>query len=144
MAYSYLLRANDTRFLLAQIKNNNKGHQWDWKITLTFYIGLHYVNHYSELTEQPIKGNHKETLILLNPRIENKTESVIFSEDAYDAYLHLYHAAWDSRYKKYNDNPNAILARRAAYLKCEEQLLVIKDYIEKQQDYIDAKGSTLP
>ena len=103
---------------------------FDWKITIVFYIALHYLRAYANIKKVRIGASHKELLYHSNP---NHIDAINpLSKNAYRIYRDLFSAAHNSRYQGFLDKTHRMLLMEQEFIRCKKNLRELKKYLKSQ------------
>ena len=108
-------------------------HSWDWKVTISFYVGVHLIN--SHLSKFDLHyRSHKEVDLSINP--ENSLSASKLDEDTYYSYKSLFNLSRRSRYLIDENPDNKTEGNKLTYDKHFKRAIFHLDVIMK---YINNK-----
>ena len=98
---SHLTQVKHNEDFLAIIENHCPQTYFDWKVTVVFYSGLHYLRGLEKLRKLDIGIKHKDLFYHINP---NKKDALMPVDQAvYDCYSDLFNLSISSRYDGIDD-----------------------------------------
>jgi hypothetical protein len=103
---------------------------FDWKITVTFYVAIHYLRAFEKYKGVRIHGTHRELIYHSDPAHTDALNPL--SHTAFLAYLGLFDAAHKSRYKGFGDKNFHMTLLQLDYNNAQEYLSILKTYIVGQ------------
>jgi hypothetical protein len=123
---------------LLQIKHNQDfydcicaGHPdnyYDWKITVSFYIAVHYLKALAYKKMVLLPSSHFDVEKLVNP---TKGDALKLTHNAWDWYYNLYLYSRTARYSGFTEDPTLYMAiKKADYQYCEKYLTKFKNYMK--------------
>lgn len=113
------------------ISHHFKGRFLDWKITILFYIAIHYLKALAKLKGiQHLGSNHTEIGDNINPKSHNPRMPL--TKDAYDNYKLLYKTSRSVRYDGIKSMPFFEASIQADHKYCIDALTKFKTFIKAQ------------
>ena len=103
---------------------------FDWKITVVFYIAVHYLRAYEHFNGVKIKGRHVEMLYHSDPSKPDALNPL--SKRAFDAYADLFNAAHKSRYQGFGSKAFHMTLLEYDYKLCLKNLEIIRNYLHSK------------
>jgi hypothetical protein len=125
---SHIERARANESFLIFIDQNGGDDFVEWKMTVLFYTGLHYLRAFLKFNKIPTPHSHKETDFLINPAY--KTAKLPFPQKQYDYYNTLYQNSWEARYSGVYDTTFQELLLKVKYSESIECLEKLKQYFQ--------------
>lgn len=91
----FINKAKHNEDFLTSIESHFPDNYLDWKLVVTFYSALHYLNAYCKFKKVPHPHNHKDRKKLTNP---DNPKALMPSKTCYEIYTFLYDYAHTARY----------------------------------------------
>jgi hypothetical protein len=122
----YLKQANSNEVLLEELEKKFPNDYFDWKITISFYIAIHYLKHLASIKKIDLGGNHIEIGKSVNP----KHGKMPLTQTAYNNYDNLLQESMTARYLGITfDESTHREIMKANYIKCTVYLKNFRLYI---------------
>jgi hypothetical protein len=99
MQASHIEQAQHNEAFLSAIKSHFPQKFFDWKITVTLYIAIHFLQAFARFKRVNIGNSHREMLDNSNP--SNTAATNPLSQNAFNAYRNLFHLSHGSRYSAF-------------------------------------------
>jgi hypothetical protein len=103
---------------------------WDWKVTISFYAGVHLINSHLAQTANLHYRSHKEVDIAINPEPTNLSICKL-DDDTYYSYRALYNLSRRARYLIHEDSKNKEVENNKTYDKHFKRSLFHLDILLK-------------
>lgn len=110
---------------------------FDWKVTVTFYIAIHYLKALASQRKIHIGSTHEEIAGNIDPNFRKNKPSMPISENAWGWYRNLYQYSRTSRYTGYTDEKTFSLLMESDHKNCIANLNKFKKYIKGQGVKLD-------
>ncbi len=126
----HIEKAKHNEKFLEFIETNVTDDFHDWRITVIFYSGLHYMKALLKLKKIPSGHSHTDLDIVINPN--NNKAKYPLPTNVYNLYQSLYQNARNSRYDAHLSNDFQILLMKVKTDESKKSLTEIKKYIKKE------------
>jgi hypothetical protein len=123
----HLEKAKSNEKFLLFIEQNAVNDFYDWKITVIFYIALHYIKALLKFKKKPTGYTHFDLDKIINPC--KPSASCPFPQDKYDCYNDLYIDSRNARYSPVYSTDFQILLVHVLCEKSKTNLGAIKKYV---------------
>lgn len=123
----YCAQAIKNEALLKSLERDHPHDFHDWKVTIVFYISLHYLKGYAVL-QGIFLDNHDDTFGKLYGR-EGKPPELKISKEARDAFRCLFKFSMVSRYNGYLDEKIHRKAEKLRFRDAKEYLVQFKAFV---------------
>ena len=121
----FINKAKHNEDFLTSLESHFPGDYLDWKLVVTFYSALHYINAYFKFKQIPHPHNHPDRKKNINP---DNPEASLPSQICYDIYNDLYDYAHTARYMfNYSQKAQSQLGN-IHILKAKKDLKNLKKY----------------
>jgi hypothetical protein len=102
---------------------------YDWKITVTFYIALHYIRAYA--CKMNVKLGDSHISIIYNLKQSNANSGIPVPQHIFLSYLKLYDTSKNARYSGLKNDETILKKYKARYDECLKSLESIKEHLSK-------------
>jgi len=127
-------------FFITQIKHNEHFYDcvcvnypdnfFDWKITIAFYIAVHYLKALATKQGVVLSSSHFDVEKQVNPDKRNELGLI---RHAWDWYYNLYLASRSARYSGFtSDHKTYMATKEADFRHCEKCLRKFKNYMKSK------------
>lgn len=125
----HLNKAKHNEKFLSLVEANSPDNYFDWKITIVFYIAIHYIDAYFASHNDSIHSHEQR-----RHKLENGGNSV--SMAFIDNYDNLYNICRNSRYNGFRDEAAFTQFQKTKFIEAKRYLKFIKNYIQDELDQI--------
>lgn len=126
----HINQAQHNEEFLKAIEDKFPDYFFDWKITVIFYIALHYLKAYNQFNNARIGSSHKELNFNANPANEKALNPL--STKAFNHYFDLFNSSYNSRYIGLLDRKNTINLLKFNYWQAKTDLEELKKYFKSK------------
>ena len=126
----HLAKARHNEKFLKLINDSIKDDFFDWKITISFYSGLHYLKAFLKLKRVYGGNTHTQIDNLINP--SSTTKKVDIPEDIYGKYQELLNNSRNARYEAYQSSKFQIMLLEIKKDQSTKLLIELKEYFRSQ------------
>ena len=127
----HLEQAKHNEFFLSDLEVDYPTTYFDWKVTVSFYIALHYLQALGDYRNIEIGETHNDIERNVNPN-SSRNPVMRISNSAWRNYKSLFKYSQIARYDGINDRQNFEELRESDYLECKTHLENFKKYIKSQ------------
>jgi predicted metal-dependent hydrolase len=125
----HLNKAKHNEKFLSLVENNFPDNYFDWKITIAFYIAIHYIDAYFASLNDHIHSHEQR-----RHKLEFGANSV--SLTFIDNYDNLYNICRNARYNGFKDEATFSQFQKTKLVEAKKYLKFIKNYIKDELDQI--------
>jgi hypothetical protein len=126
----FLNQAYHNKELLEHLCSTKPDHYYDWKITLSFYVALHYLKQLADTKNVKIGHTHAE--ISNNVSTNSRTRILIISNTAWSNYHNLYTYSRTARYSGFINFEDFNTIQKNNYIHSAQLLRNFELYIISQ------------
>ena len=122
----HLKQAKSNEILLSELEKQFPDDYFDWKITISFYIAIHYLKHLASIKKIDLGSNHIE----IGKSIRPTHGKMAIKQTPYNNYDNLLQESMAARYLGITfDESTHRKIMKASYIKCKTYLKNFKLYI---------------
>lgn len=124
-------QAKHNESLLSDLEIDHPTIYFDWKVTVCFYVALHYLQALADKREIKIGETHNDIERNVSPN-SNHQPTMRISNGAWRNYKDLFKYSQIARYEGIIDTESFEELRESDYLECKKHLDNFKKYIKSQ------------
>ena len=124
----FLTQAKHNENFYVCICQNYADNFFDWKITVAFYIAVHYLKALAKKKNVDLSPSHYDVEKQVNP---DKRNELNLTRNAWDWYFNLYLESRTARYQGFTSDHAAYMAiKKVDYDKCDRYLTKLRNYMK--------------
>jgi hypothetical protein len=129
---NHLKQAKHNQELLSEMNVKFPQQFFDWKITISFYIAIHYLQALTDSKNIEIGQSHYDIELNINPN-SNNNPKMRTTRGAWEEYRRLFRYSQTARYEGINEDIEEFeILMELDYIRCIKHLNNFKKYIKSQ------------